>query len=636
MTRSRVVQHVLGMGLLVLGPSHWINHTFGRAFWETGRERVGLMLALAGAYLAGGLFLEWRRRRAPVRLCAVGSAAAGPVVLVAALFWWFDWPASRPVLALAVAAALMIHALIHLAPGWSRAKSALLGVTALVAGALHLAYPLGYLPRSGAAGGSFSTVVTSLYTLRMRTFVHPVPAPLQTGGALALLWEDYLLATGDGLLYRFTVPDSSAGILMRPVGLRVPTNPGAFRTDVAGLGLQEEWFRVADVFTSTTGDSLHLFATHHWWYSDRRCYVMRLSSLRTDRASFNALGPDAPWTTLFETTPCLPIEPVEGGTPFFAGLQIGGRIAMLGDRLLVTVGDHEFDGVSVPTSWSQDSSASYGKVLAVHPGTGEAEIFSIGHRNSQGLYVDAAGGIWSTEHGPRGGDELNRLWHGGNYGWPLVTYGVDYQSHEWPFNPRQGSHAGYIEPLFAWVPAIGVSSLLRVTGVRFGLWAGDLLVGSLRGHALWRVRLVEDRVVLTEPIEIGVQVRDLVEGHEGDVLVWDDQYPGPSIVHVSTDLDPTTGAALFVRCAGCHPLGDGTSHGIGPDLSGIVGRGIAAAPGYAYSSAMAGLQGAWTAARLEAFLENPGRAVPGTAMRVPGVSDPGHRRRIIEYLADLP
>lgn len=633
MSVSRLVQNVLATVVVILLPSLWLSHIFGRAFWETGRERVILMLVLAVAYVLGALWLEWRRRGGPTRLCELGFAAGMPPALVAVLFWRLGWPASRPVLVLAAGTALALLALIYLVPAIHRLKPALLGAVVLAAGTVHLAYPLGYLPPTPRSSASESSVNTSLYTLRLRSFVRPVPAPLQTGGALARLWDDYLLATGDGLLFRFDATDSTDRLVLRPLAPRVPTNPGDFRRDVAGLGLQEPWFRVADVFAQLAGDRLRLFATYHWWYPDRRCYVMRLSMLETDRLALDTLRRDAAWTTLFETTPCLAIEPVPGSPAFFAGLQIGGRIDLLGDALLVTVGDHEFDGVSVPVSWSQDSSASYGKVVTVHPDTRAVELFSIGHRNPQGLHVDAAGGIWSTEHGPRGGDELNRLERGGNYGWPIVTYGVDYQSHEWPFNPRQGSHVGYAEPVYAWVPAIGVSNLIRVTGSRFGLWEGDLLVGTLRDHALWRLRLTGDRVVVAEPIAVGVQVRDLLEGHDGELLVWDDQYPGPTILIITTDLDPTSGPALFARCAGCHQLGNGRSHGIGPDLAGVVGRGIGAAAGFVYSPALARLGGTWTDERLDAFLRDPVAAAPGTAMRVPGVANAEHRRMIIEYLA---
>src|SRR5690606_36143508 len=142
----------------------------------------------------------------------------------------------------------------------------------------------------------------------------------------------------------------------------------------------------------------------------------------------------------------------------FQGLDIGGRMASLGaDTLLLTLGEHQFDGVRTPVAFAQDTAVSYGKTYLIDLRTGTVERFTMGHRNPQGLYIDPSGTVWSTEHGPRGGDELNRLVRGGNYGWPIVTYGVNYGATAWPMNPRQGTHEGYDRPVYAWVPSIAVS-----------------------------------------------------------------------------------------------------------------------------------------------------------------------------------
>jgi len=95
---------------------------------------------------------------------------------------------------------------------------------------------------------------------------------------------------------------------------------------------------------------------------------------------------------------------------------------------------------------------SYGKTILIHLDDGTSEIYSLGHRNPQGLYVTPEGAIWSTEHGPQGGDELNLIVRGANYGWPLVTYGTDYGSAAWPLSHVQGRHDGYQQPILRGYP----------------------------------------------------------------------------------------------------------------------------------------------------------------------------------------
>src|SRR5690606_5460157 len=100
-----------------------------------------------------------------------------------------------------------------------------------------------------------------------------------------------------------------------------------------------------------------------------------------------------------------------------------------------------------------------------------------------------------------------------------------------PMNPRQGTHEGYDRPVYAWVPSIAVSALTGITGSLFQLWQGDLVAGSLKDRALWRIRLAGENVVLTERIELGVQVRDVLEGHGGELIVWGD--PGRHLLVVT-------------------------------------------------------------------------------------------------------
>ena len=121
------------------------------------------------------------------------------------------------------------------------------------------------------------------------------------------------------------------------------------------------------------------------------------------------------------------------------------------------------------------------------------------------------------EHGPQGGDKLNLLVPGGNYGWPQVSYGVEYGSKvNVPRAAEVGLHNGFTKPVFAWVPSIGISSLIVNDERLFPLWRDDLLIGSLSGtqgsgYALFRVRRDGTDVQYVERIEVGNRIRDLAQ-----------------------------------------------------------------------------------------------------------------------------
>ena len=131
------------------------------------------------------------------------------------------------------------------------------------------------------------------------------------------------------------------------------------------------------------------------------------------------------------------------------------------------------------------------------------------------------GEIWLTEQGPEGGDELNPISEGENYGWPLQTYGTNYEDFAWPLAADPNGGPDLVSAQFAWVPSIGVSNLIFVEGVGFHRWAGDLLVSSLWAESLYRIRSEAGRVIYAEPISVG-RIRDLVELSDGRLVLWID------------------------------------------------------------------------------------------------------------------
>lgn len=167
--------------------------------------------------------------------------------------------------------------------------------------------------------------------------------------------------------------------------------------------------------------------------------------------------------------------------------------------------------------------AAAGNPLAAKPGA-LPEIWSYGHRNIQAMTRDTAGRIWATEHGPRGGDELNLIEGGGNYGWPLQSYGADYRTAE-PVGVK--AVPGMTGPKVAWVPSPAPSGLAYYTGKHFPQWRGSLFSGGLAALDVRRVALDKDgNVRAQERLEIGKRVRDVKQGPDGYLYLLTDAADG--------------------------------------------------------------------------------------------------------------
>ncbi len=226
--------------------------------------------------------------------------------------------------------------------------------------------------------------------------------------------------------------------------------------------------------------------------------------------------------------------------------HFGGKIAFDGKgHLFLTLGDRMVppEG-NLEAHPAQDLSNHHGKVVrlnddgtvpADNPFVGRAgakpETWSYGHRNVQGIAIDpATGNVWTNEHGPQGGDELNLDRAGKNYGWPVVGFGVNYTT-------GKAIHAGTIregmeQPLHIWVPSIGISGAMWYTGERFPQWKGQLFTGGLAGEQLGRVTVAGDKVLSRETLLPGVgRIRDVRQGPDGYIyLVTEDRDGKPTPV----------------------------------------------------------------------------------------------------------
>ena len=232
-------------------------------------------------------------------------------------------------------------------------------------------------------------------------------------------------------------------------------------------------------------------------------------------------------TTLSDVKEIFVAENWGPGRPHF-----GGKIAFGPDGML-----YLSTGERGEREKAQDPSLHHGVILRLrddgsvppeNPFAGVAgtrpEIYTRGHRNVQGLAFDAAGVLWANEHGPQGGDELNRIVPGKNYGWPLVTLGREYSGEAIP--QRRGT-VEIEDPVVAWLPSIGISGLVIYTGDKFPMWKGNAFVGGLSGQHIQRVGFNDRGPVGRETLlgQLSLRVRDLRQGPDGLLYVAVDGKP---------------------------------------------------------------------------------------------------------------
>jgi aldose sugar dehydrogenase len=303
------------------------------------------------------------------------------------------------------------------------------------------------------------------------------------------------------------LPDGRLLITERPGRLRIFANGRLERTPLGG---------VPRVYASGQGGLLDV-CLHPDFARNRGLYL-----------SYSAAGAGGAATAVARAE--LADGGLRGATPIFealprtsGGLHFGSRIAF--DRaglMYVTAGER------YQMRRAQDLGDLAGKVVRLrddgsvppdNPFVGRAgarpEIFTWGHRNPQGLAMHPdIGRMWLAEHGPRGGDELNLLAAGANYGWPLATHGIDYSG------ARISDHKslpGMEDPVRVWVPSISPSGLCFYTGDRFPGWKGSIFTGALSNEALFRIELDGERYRGEERLLVGrlPYIRDVRQGPDG-------------------------------------------------------------------------------------------------------------------------
>ncbi len=219
------------------------------------------------------------------------------------------------------------------------------------------------------------------------------------------------------------------------------------------------------------------------------------------------------------------------------GLHFGSRLAFGPDGMLyVTLGDR-FDRPNRPKAQQLDT--HIGKVVRISPegsapadnpfaaqGGAAPQVWTLGHRNIQSAAFDERGRLWTVEHGAKGGDELNLIEKGKNYGWPVVTYGEEYSGDA--FQGAVTARGGFEQPVYYWDPVIAPSGMQFYTGDAFPAWRGSLFVGGLVSQRLVRLVIEGNRVVGEEHLltERGKRVRDVRQGPDGAIYVVTDERDG--------------------------------------------------------------------------------------------------------------
>ena len=325
-----------------------------------------------------------------------------------------------------------------------------------------------------------------------------------------------------------------------------------------------------------------------------------------------------------------------------------GRLAILDDEQFLITFSHysQWENERQPNGLfaTEDDALLQGKVVKANVSTGEYEIVSKGHRVPQGLFVTNEGQILETEHGPKGGDELNIIVKDGNYGWPNETHGVDYNAYNWLYG-EAGRHDNYNQPIFSWVPSIGISNLLEVVNFHSS-WKEDILISSLKAQSIFRTRInkKKSRAEFVEQIWIGTRIRDIEETADAQLVLWTDD---SSLIFLSVESDFLENnkrtlawtveglktLPLIKNCLQCHHFGYTNNTHMAPSLSHIFSRPIAS-DNYKYSDALSSTKGKWNSKNLTQYLLDPQSAIPGTTM-VYRVEEEALAAQIVDFLIEI-
>ena len=340
---------------------------------------------------------------------------------------------------------------------------------------------------------------------KVTTLVDNLHAPW----SMAFLPDGKILVT-ERLPGAMRIVDSRGGMSEPLTGVNVAMNPDAKDIGLLDLALDSNFATNHRLFFTFFD---YIGGTH----SNTNVALARLDETK---------GALTDVTVIFRGQPAIPSKRLGGKT--------GGRIVIARDgSLFLPIGDRSD---SPPWDVAQRMDTHLGKIIHItqdgvpapdNPFLGKPgvlpEIWAVGTRSQEGLAFDPrTGNQWETEHGPRGGDELNIIQKGKNYGWPVIAHGIDYPGT--PIGEGITHKEGLEEPVYYWDPVIAPSGLAFYTGDLFPQWKNSVFVGGLRGMMLDRLELKNDKVVAEEPLltDLHARIRDVRVGPDGAVYVLTD------------------------------------------------------------------------------------------------------------------
>jgi hypothetical protein len=314
------------------------------------------------------------------------------------------------------------------------------------------------------------------------------------GPALAILKDESVLlggGAGGGEILTFNKQKSG----LRSLGSFIPAN----RREI------DSRFAINDIaILSENSSSAKLLISYPRLGTSGRCVEIAVDELAYDR-KLSRIKFVSNW---YVTKPCVPISAVQ---------HTAGRFAVIDkSSVYVSFGDLGFSEI--------DDRSKRGDLGSIFKLSAKSAVkISQGHRNPQGMLLYNKNTLLAAEHGPRGGDEINVIKEGGDYGWPFVSYGQPYGSGDYVRPVKTGTHAGYIEPIKYWAPSIAPTELVQLPSKGWGDFSGALALGTLREEVLVFMK-VNEKLEITQTIQVQVneRIRDLEVTESGALIATTD------------------------------------------------------------------------------------------------------------------
>ncbi|MDA9176387.1 PQQ-dependent sugar dehydrogenase [Alphaproteobacteria bacterium] len=492
-------------------------------------------------------------------------------------------------------------------------------------------------------------VLSVFFPLDLVKLYIPKNNALISGGALSSVdWNNLILMQGDGTLY---IVDDHKNIKISEIELPDNGYSDLFEFADTDEGRSYVWkfslFRYNDVHFDDSFDGGVLYVSYTFYDKQGRCFSNRVSALDISKDTLlSGLSNSLSWRLLYQAKPCLPLK--EDGLAL-AGHMAGGRIDFDEDNKVLYLANGEYGFTD--STISQATNSDYGSIIKLNLKNGTTQKLSRGHRNVQGIAFDHdKSALWAVEHGMRGGDEINLIKKGQDYGWPKVTYGTQYNGMPLKTTSKEklGRHEGYAKPVWSFLPSIAPGTATVARGFHKS-WDGDLLVGSLRSKLLVRLRYdhLENRAIFAERIFIGSRMRDIEMMPNGKLAIWADAkstiiFVEPSKFGASTrhlnHLMSTSGFPESItkelkvalrQCNQCHSF-EPEDHSSAPSLWELKGRRVGSTSFKGYSEGLSRSRLNWEKELLMSYLSDPSGVFSGTSMPNPEVPE-----RIMEPLIQV-